>query len=1042
MSSRLLACTRCNKKFKNRRALTQHHRKSTVCKTHKTPVISFNLESNDAPPGTDLLGFTRVTLAKRRSRMAKGDTSKATLPNLDLQTYLTFMEEQEDKAADLDSFPPNNGDLEEDFDHPMIDDDTENEAALPFVQSQPGGVSNLTDGDWIRNDWISYEQRALNFAPFTVMQLQAIRLLAILRDSNASLGTYDRIMNWHFRANGTVHMHENATSRHYLSREKLFSFLKARYNRDAGYGIVNEIILPSQRSRVRMVTNDTGKVIQSLLTRPENKGKDYIFYDHNPFARPPKSLDYISDANTGKCFGDTHDELIADPLTQVLCSFNFAADGTHLGQFSSFELTRFQIALGFLSREARGKEQNWGTLGWIPNIPKDKSQGRRSFVDSGHADATRFRAQITHDEGLIGVAGAPVHKAQDLHAMISYVLKGFKELQKTGFKWDLMYNGKLYKDVTMIPFVSFLRVDTKEADLFCGKYLNRNIHVAHLCRECHCPTDQSDNHLANYKAKTQHEIANLVRRKDYQGLKNISQQYIVNAYYDIQFGFHNEMGIHGACPMEMLHALYLGILKYTRDIFFEHVGNESVIAREIDALAMLYGELYCRQSDREWPNTRFPSGIRAGKQNGKKYTGILLCLLTAISSNKGRKLLEKRPKWRELGVIEDWIMLLETLLEWEAWLNSPKMMKADVLKAKTKHKYIMYLIRKVAARTSGMGLKLMKFHGILHMADSILNFGVPLEFDTGCNESHHIPTKKASQLTQRDLNKVEEQTAERMLEMEVLALAKLEISGKWLCDYRLGHADDIEVVELPHKTRCHLGGAAYVTEKNGQTGQISMRAHRVENGKKKYPMVEGDLLFFIDGLQVRVSKYIGAILLYSCYTRAGHIFRGDLSYRKHVWRDWVIIDWGKDGQLPNRIYGFVDLRALPDILAGPNRISYGGVLNIKPAIYAIVEATTLGCDGVNGSELFDVLETEVSEFDDGMVTKLKFYLADVDSFMEPCVVVPNVGGPTNSYFWAEPRSRWSELFVKWLRAPHSYDETEDLTALEQLEQEEVESEAE
>ena len=113
-------------------------------------------------------------------------------------------------------------------------------------------------------------------------------------------------------------------------------------------------------------------------------------------------------------------------------------------------------------------------------------------------------------------------------------------------------------------------------------------------------------------------------------------------------------------------------------------------------------------------------------------------------------------------------------------------------------------------------------------------------------------------------------------------------------------------------------------------------------------------------------------------------------------------------------------------------------MNIKPATYAMVEATTLGCEGVSGSEFFDVLETEVSEFDNGMVlTKLKFYLADVESFMKPCVVVPNVGGPTNSYFWAEPRARWSELFVKRLRAPHSYDKTEDLTALEQLEQEKV-----
>jgi len=72
-------------------------------------------------------------------------------------------------------------------------------------------------------------------------------------------------------------------------------------------------------------------------------------------------------------------------------------------------------------------------------------------------------------------------------------------------------------------------------------------------------------------------------------------------------------------------------------------------------------------------------------------------------------------------------MLLETLLEWEGWLNSSKMMKSDVHKAKTKHRYIMYLMCKVAARTSRMGLKLMKLYGILHMADAILNFGVPLE---------------------------------------------------------------------------------------------------------------------------------------------------------------------------------------------------------------------------------------------------------------------------------------------------------------------------
>jgi len=203
--------------------------------------------------------------------------------------------------------------------------------------------------------------------------------------------------------------------------------------------------------------------------------------------------------------------------------------------------------------------------------------------------------------------------------------------------------------------------------------------------------------------------------------------------------------------------------------------------------------------------------------------------------------------------------------------------------------------------------------------------------------------------------------------MEVLALAKLKIGGTWLCDYCLGHADDIPDAMLPHKTRCSLGGAVHHTEKNGQTGELSMRSERPEKGKKKFPMVEGDLLEFIDGLQLRVSPYMGDVALHSCYNRAGHMFRGDVSYRMSVWRDWVIVDWHRDGKLPNQIYGFVDLRALSAHLTRSNRIDYGGLNNIKPGICAIVEATVMLNEGVAGSELFDVLTTEVSEFDDGAV---------------------------------------------------------------------------
>ena len=393
-----------------------------------------------------------------------------------------------------------------------------------------------------------------------------------------------------------------------------------------------------------------------------------------------------------------------------------------------------------------------------------------------------------------------------------------------------------------------------------------------------------------------------------------------------------------------------------------------------------------------------------------------------------------------MGVVDDWILLLETLLEWQGWLNSAKMVKSDVQRAKVKHRYIMYLVRKVANRKEGMGLKLMKFHGILHMAEAILNFGVPLEYDTGCNESHHIDTKKASQLTQKDLAKVEEQTAERMLEMEVLALAQAEIGGKWLSDYRLGGADESNDSHLQHKTQTLLGGTAYYVTQNGQTGDYFVRAERADKSKTGDLLVEDDLCTFVIGLSAIANQCVGSMPVCSSCTRNGHIFRGDFNYRGNVWRDWVVVNWGKDDKLPNRIYGFLALRGLPADLQGPRRINYGGLGNLKPAIYAVVEATMEGSEDLHGTELFDVILTDVGAFTNGVVSELKFYLADVDTFEEPCVVVPNVGGPKNCYFWLEPKARWAELFVQWLRSPHNLDEQEDLTALNQLQEEEEEAE--
>jgi len=155
MSSFLLACTGCKKKFKNQRALTQHQRKSTMCQARKMPKVSCDLASDDAPAATALLAFARVDLAKRLSEMAKSSTRKANLPLCSAKNGQKTLVSSATDDATLDQFSLVNSDSEDDFEPSMLINEGDDVATTPVAVSQP---SDLVDVDWILNDWIQCEQ--------------------------------------------------------------------------------------------------------------------------------------------------------------------------------------------------------------------------------------------------------------------------------------------------------------------------------------------------------------------------------------------------------------------------------------------------------------------------------------------------------------------------------------------------------------------------------------------------------------------------------------------------------------------------------------------------------------------------------------------------------------------------------------------------------------------------------------------------------------------------------------------------------------------
>lgn len=911
--------------------------------------------------------------------------------------------------------------------------DNDDDNPMMFGDNSDSDEDNLepTDEELLDNirmealkDFREYCDRAKTMPPWTRKMRTAVELMRTLRLSKASLSTYDAVMEWHLKANGTLHGHASVRlCPEFVSRKKVFAYLRERYNMEKGYNNITKIVLPSCKNRADIVWNSAIKAFQSLLTDPRIRPEDYSFWGNDPFAPPPKRLKYIEDLNTGKAYTETWKKLITKPGKQVLLPTPIYIDGTATGQFAHLPITPVRIALGIFKREARDKDYMWRTLGYIPSVTHSSSRGRRLLIESGHVDGTVAYHESLQDEGVLD--GKQACKAQDLHAILDIILAEYVKIQKAGFMWDLYYNGKLYKNVEFIPFVPFIKADTDEADKLCGSYSSRGKNVAQLCRYCETPTNECDRPMAKYRHKTPRKIQGLVDKNDLAALKALSQQCIENALYKLRFGQHNKLGVHGACAWDMLHMILLGIFKYMRDCFFEQIGPTSVLAKDIDALAREYGGLLSRQSDRNLPKTKFNNGITKGRLTAKEYAGVLLVILCVLKSTKGRNLVRKKGSFKNDQVIFDWCMLLETLLAWESWLKSSSMEVKHVNAADHKHRYIMYLIKKVAKRATGMGLKLTKFHAISHLVEDIRNFGVPLEVDCGSNESHHGPVKQAARLTQKKKETFDVQTAKRCEERNLLDLANEEFQGRPLWNYWEGYSHNV-VKEVP-TPQPKTGGQGYRCVIHPQSGHnVLVHAKKIK-GKNTEVLVEQPLTDFIAGLQHAVRDYIGPLTVHSRHKRKGQIFRANIAFLDSVWRDWVIIDWGEDGEMPAKIWGFVDLTGIPDN-AG---ISYGGLTDVTKGTYAIVESASetnagrnedsdliyLDCD----TDLFSHIETEIGHTTNGFVDELKFYLADVEAIVDPAVVVPNIGGKNNGYLWVENRSLWAGHFERWLEVDPKYD---------------------
>ena len=596
------------------------------------------------------------------------------------------------------------------------------------------------------------------------MQLE---LLHILKSHRLPLNTFAPTLAFAIKLNTLGVSLEHAPR----TRKTIIAKLFKHYNMEALAPQEKPCTLPISRKTVMVVFFNAHAVFASLLSCPFlNQDHKYMFPDpHNIFAPPRSDQDDVGDINTGAMYHATYAELVVDPMKDMLFPVVMGLDKTHIDSSSRLHMEPLYVLHGLLKHKFRSQPSAMRILGYI------------------NLSHVYYKASQLPMTGLTRMSVAAA-KLNDYHAQIEFILResGYVQLQNQGFDWILQFRGEQFP-VTFRTYVPFIIGDTEGHDRLCGHYTARFENIQQLCRVCKCPSALSSYSKGVYQKRTPRELLTLLTSHNDAGFRAFSQSYLLrNGFDQLQFGFRPgtkpSRGIFGACPAEILHLLLLGWFKYCIEAFVVQLGGvKSVKVAMFDNLCAEIGERLQRQSDRDVPRTNFPKGFSTiANLKGHEIVGCLVVMLFAIQTSNFRSIVSAKQQDQpgKLGDpqhVADWILLLESLLQWHQWLKEPNMTKKIVRRSVKSLQWLMRLFQKVAPRDTGMEYNLIKMHLVLHIHEDILDHGVPQNVNSAFTESAHISmAKHTARNTQKRRSSFTYQAAKRYVENLALDLAFYE----------------------------------------------------------------------------------------------------------------------------------------------------------------------------------------------------------------------------------------------------------------------------
>ena len=740
-----------------------------------------------------------------------------------------------------------------------------------------------------------------------------IELLDILHNTGAPLGLFDKLTSWCKRSSDAF------TNEKITSREAFLNRLSHKvYGRHLSSELRPRVVTHrlASGSNIEITKFSFKAQLTSILINDDLMTEDNLLLNRvNPFTPPDEDM-ALEDLNSGWWWRETWLDTCKRE-DEILCPIVFFLDGGKATKRMSVEPLTFTI--GLFKRQVRNMSQAWRTLGYIESLD--------NMIGSDKTD--------TGAKATMNVTA----KMNDYHSMLSLLLSELKTLQGKdgGLAWTLSLGEKKYNVVLKFA-IQLVIGDCKGNNILCGQYGGHSILSKRLCRDCDvAPSDADDPyHVCKFTSIDE------VRGKNQKELKMMSMHCITNAFDNMYFGARTS-SIYDCTPPEPLHGILLGTIKYLFEEFERLVPNSSM-----DMINQYVKHWYHNRVTHEHhidiPSiVTFQNGITKCDSITAKhqYSRLFVIFVSLHVPGIFRSMaLDKRTKRVKedgsdtfrfvdvdpIGVSEakKWFFLIQDSLIMYQWVMKDTHNKNDFhvpeRRANTRSQRVeclpqqaireyMRAYRHLIGNRPGHGLKITKFHQLLHYTRQIEKDGSIENIDSGICEGLAVSMyKRLVTKTQRKQATLNRDLANRHTECVLVEEATRLTKKLWekTSSRKKGKMPSLD----NHQTLC---GTRFEMEfPKFASGNVKIRWY----SKTKNIAFDHDLCSMLTH-RLFLNTSDGGCLSHDTIVKGyteyfddhGILYRAHPNYRGNgEWNDWCLVRWeGISELLPAKIVTFIDL---------------------------------------------------------------------------------------------------------------------------------------